>query len=65
MANAPLTKLLQKILTVFKIFSATLDTVTMDGNGIHNTVSIDRVMLPPYSTQEMTEPTETAARKTQ
>lgn len=34
-----------------RVTSATLDTVTVDLNEIHNTVSIDRVTVYPYNAQ--------------
>lgn len=55
MANAPPTKLLPKTLSPFKVISATLDTVAGDDIKIHNTISIPRVMLGPYSTRRTDE----------
>lgn len=51
MANAPLMKLLPKILSPFKLISETPNTVTVDENGVQNTVSIDRLMLALYNAQ--------------
>lgn len=41
-----------KTLGLFTVTSSTMDTVTVDETGIHNTVSIDREMLDGYNTQE-------------
>lgn len=45
MANASVTKFLSKTLSTFKIIPATPDTVTMDKNRIHITLSIVKVPL--------------------
>lgn len=45
MAGAHLTKSLQKTVVQFKVISVAPDTVTLDDNGILNTISVDRVML--------------------
>lgn len=50
-ANTPLTKLLQKSFHPLKPISATSDTVTVDDNGVHNIVSIDRLTLAHYNTR--------------
>lgn len=51
MASAPLTELLPKSLRPFKVISPTLYAVTVDGVGIHNTVSIHIVPLALYNAQ--------------
>lgn len=48
-ANAPRTKLLSKTVVPFKVIPETPDTITVDGNCIHNPVSIDLVTLVPYN----------------
>lgn len=45
MANKPLTKVLPKTLSPFKVISSTLYTVTVDENVIYNAVSTDKVTL--------------------
>lgn len=49
MANAPLKKSLLNPLRAFEVISATLDTVTLNKDGIHSTVPTDRVMPVPYN----------------
>lgn len=51
MASARLKTFLQKILSPIKLISGTVDTVTVDENGIHNIISIERVMLPAFNAQ--------------
>lgn len=65
MANTLLTKLLSKTLGPFKVISASLDTVTMDENGVHNTVSTHKVTLAPLASEAIMEPTETVIRRPQ
>lgn len=50
MANAPLERL-PKTLGSYNTLSAKADTITVRENGIHNTISIERVMLVPYNAQ--------------
>lgn len=50
-ANEPLTNIMPKTLSPFKTISTTPDIVTVDENGIHNTVFIGRVTFAPYNAQ--------------
>lgn len=47
-ADPPLTILLPKTFGPMKVISATSQTVTVDDNGIQNTISIDRATLATY-----------------
>lgn len=49
--DAPLMTFLPKTLGQFKVMSATSENVTVDENGTHNIVSVDRVTLYPYNTR--------------
>lgn len=51
MKNAPITKLLSNITGPFKIISVTPDNIKVNENGIHSTVSVDRVPLAPGDTK--------------
>lgn len=52
MANAPLTELKSWTLCPFEIISTTPDAVTLDENGIHNTVSVHRAAFAPVIVQK-------------
>lgn len=55
MEMAQLPKFLSTTLGPVKVVFAAQDNVTVDENGIHITVSIDRVTLAPIMHKEMTE----------
>lgn len=65
MLNAQLSKLLLRTPGAFSAISATLHTIAMDENVIHNIISVDMGRLPPTKHQAMTEPSETAMGRTQ
>lgn len=65
MANAFLTKLMLKTLGPFKVISVTPDTVTLDEKGIHNTLSVDRVMVVLAISYVKTEPIKRKTFQTQ
>lgn len=59
-ANVPLTKLFSETVEPFNFILVTLDTVPMDGECLHNPVSVNRVTLVLAKPEVMTGPTEMA-----
>lgn len=49
--KAALTKILSETLWPLKFMSVTADTVTVDENGIHNIISVDRATLAHTNTR--------------
>lgn len=51
MDSASLTKVQPKTFDLFNVVSATPNSMTVDDNGVHNTVPVDRGTLAPYNAQ--------------
>lgn len=58
MANETMKPILPNTLGMFKVISATLDTVKMNENCIRNAVSIDSVTFAPTTSKPRVEQTE-------
>lgn len=63
-AKASLTRLPRNTLSPFKVIYATPDTVTLNENIVHNTVSIGRVTFVPYNLQGFVETDRDSEMKT-
>lgn len=64
-SNTPLTKLLWKPYGSFNFMSVTLDTVTVDLDGIQNTKPVNKANFAPGNDRRKTEPTKIIRHHTQ